>query len=301
MTLQHISGLINLSLPVILMYQVYPSLFNTYWGMFIYAIMIGIITYYINKRATNAMIQALTYSPSGEHKQQLEEMISLCGMNPQEISLKYAYTNEQIVLTAFNAIILDPISWSYIQTDPEAIKVIAIFEQYTAPTLSEMQKKRLAAIKDIFSPEVQGFFFKRQLAHIYHYYSTKKLLVIGFVGTLAAYIGILAGMSVLHISGILALSLGILVGGLFDILLTYLSNALFKLPEEKAADLFAAQYSSTQEIEATALFFEQYQHLKDTFKDQTNVILSYIPSIFTTGHLDPVTRAHYIRSLAVKK
>lgn len=298
--MQQISGVINLSIPVIVLYQLYPALLQTYWGIFMYALMIGIITYLLNKRATDTMVQALTHRPSGEWKEQLEKMIIQCGMNPKDVSLVYAYTNEQTILTAYNTIIIDPVVWSSIAEDPAAITVTTIFDQYTAPTLSEVQKQRLAEIQRIFSPNVQDFFFRRQLAHVYHHFSTKKLFVIGFVGTLAAYVSILAAMSIVHINGILAIAVGIVVGCIADLAFTYLSNALFKLREEKAADMFAAHYSSRKEIEATAAFFEQHHKIKDRLKDPNN-FLSFLPSVLATGHLDGIRRARYLRAIAAEK
>lgn len=298
--IQQIIGAINLSLPVIIFYQFYPALFQSYWGMFISACMVGVSTYFLNRRATYTMINALKYKPSDEYRERFDAMIRQCNMNPHDVAIVYAYTNEQTILTAFNTIIIDPIVWTSIAADSEAGVVTAIFEQYTLPNLSEVQKQRLAEIKNIFTPDVEAFFFRRQLAHVYHHFSTKKLFVIGFVGTLAAYVAIMTAMSIIHINGILAACIGIVVGCVADLAFTYLSNALFKLREEKSADLFAAEYSSCQEIEAAATFFEQHQKIKDTLKDDTN-LLSFLPSVFARGHLTGVARAQFLRNLAAQK
>jgi len=97
----------------------------------------------------------------------------------------------------------------------------------------------------------------------------------------------------------LAIGVGIVVGCITDLTFTYLSNLLFKLREEKEADLFAAHYSSRAEIEATATFFEQHKKIKDRLKDPNNFI-SLLPSVLTTGHLDSTSRARYLRSIAAK-
>jgi hypothetical protein len=177
--------------------------------------------------------------------------------------------------------------------------VTTIFEQYTAPALSELQKQRLAEIKKILSSDVQAFFFRRQLAHAYNHFSTKKLFVIGFVGTLATYMGILAAMSVVHINGIVAIFVGIVVGCVADLAFTYLSTLLLKLREEKVADTFAAHYSSRAEIEAAATFFEQHRKISVRFKDP-NDFLFFLPSVLTTGQPDSTTRARYLRTMAAK-
>ena len=107
-------------------------------------------------------------------------------------------------------------------------------------------------------------------------------------------------MSVVHINGIVAIGIGIVIGCITDLAFTYLSNAVFKLREEKEADLFAAHYSSRKEIEATATFFEQHQKIKDRLKDPGN-FWALLPSALATGHPDSMTRAHYLRALAAKK
>ena len=158
--MQQITGVINLSMPVIVLYQLYSAFLHTYWGIFICALMIGIIVYLLNKRATDNMVQALTHRPSGEWEEQLEMMIIQCGMNPNDVSLVYAYTNEQIIMTAYNTIIIDPVLWSSIASDPAAVTVTIIFDQHTAPTLSELQKQRLEEIKKIFFSRCSSLLFQ---------------------------------------------------------------------------------------------------------------------------------------------
>lgn len=298
--MQQITGVINLSLPVIMVYQLYPALLYTYWGIFICALVIGIVTYYLNRRATVNMVRALTYHPSLAYQQRLASLMQQCGINPKDVILIYAYTNEQIIISAFNTLILDPVLWSSLADDSEARKVIEIFETHTLPTLSSVQKQRIETIKTIFPVEAQSFFFKRQLAHIYNHFTTKKLFVIGFVATLAAYISILAAMSVVHISGLLAIGVGIVTGFVTDLAFTYLSNLFFKLKEEKAADLFAAHYSSHKEIEAAIFFLEEHKKMRDSFKNPPQ-FLDFVPYSLATGHYDSVTRANYLREVAHKK
>ena len=98
----------------------------------------------------------------------------------------------------------------------------------------------------------------------------------------------------------MALFIGMIVGGMSDIVLTYASNIFFKLREEKKADIFAAEQSSAEEIEAAAQFFEQHLKLVDTYKEP-NSLFAYLPSSVLTGHPDGTNRASYLRDLGNKK
>jgi hypothetical protein len=298
--MQQITGVIRLSIPVIVLYQLYPALFTTHWGIFICAFMVGIIGYLLNRRATNIMVQALRYGPSNEYREVFKKIISQCGMDPNKVSLVYAYTHERVAMTAYNTIILDPIVWPSIAHDPEATKVISVFEALTAPTLSVTQQQRITEIKQVFSTDAQAFIFKHELAHVRYQFSTKKLFVIGFVCMLAAYVSILTSLDVIYVSGFLAICNGIATGYTADLAFTWLSNLLFQLREEKAADLFAAHHSSRKEIEAAAIFFEQHQKIYDTLKD-SNRYLTFLPSALVAGYPKNRTRAKYLRAVAAAK
>ena len=297
---QQLIGVINLSLPLIILYQVYPAIFYTHPGIFICASIVGILVLLLNIRAIKNMVRVLQYSPTDIHKKLLETIVAECGMKSQNVHFLYAYTNEQIAIATFNSVILDPIIWSSIESDPEAIKVINIFEQFTAPTLSVVQKQRIGETKKIFSRDAQIFILKHELAHVHNHSSVKRLIAINIVGFLAAYVSILAAMSVLYINGVFAICAGWLVGCISDLLFTYLSNAIFKSKDEKSADLFAAHYSSKQEINAAADFFEQHQQIVDNHFDRNNLLL-FLPSILTTGHPNGRTRARYLRAIVSYK
>jgi hypothetical protein len=90
------------------------------------------------------------------------------------------------------------------------------------------------------------------------------------------------------------------VGNTSDLLLTFISNAVWKLREEKKADQFAAQYSTIEDIEAAALFFEQHQEILDTYRQPRNFI-SYIPSFIRTGHPNGKSRSKYLLKLVSQK
>ena len=82
--------------------------------------------------------------------------------------------------------------------------------------------------------------------------------------------------------------------------LTYSSNVLFKYNEEKKADLFASKYSTTEEINAAANFFEEYQKYANEYQVSMG-IASRIPQVVLSGHPDGKSRACYLRNIATKK
>jgi len=293
---QQIIGVINLAIPVILFYQIYPAFLFAFWGKLLCAFVIGLYLYLVGRKSTLNMIKALQYAPTDEYKKRFEMMITACDMDPNAVSLLYAYTNEAIAITAYNTIIIDPVVWSTVALDPQAVCVNAIFEQFTNPTLSEMQRIRLAKVRDSFFPEVQEFIFKHELGHVYYVFSVKKLLITGLIGVVAAYSGIQAAMCALPMGGILAIVIGMLVGGVSDLVLSYLSNLFFKLQEEKRADSFAAHYSSRHAIEMAASFFEQHQSIMDEYGDKS--FLSQLPFELVAGYQNGKARARRLRLIA---
>lgn len=241
------------------------------------------------------MIASLRYVPTGRWVEDLHAMIVSCGVDPRSIILNYAYTAENIAMTTYNSIVIDPILWSTISDDPESIKIKEIFDAHIAPALSATQKDRLAQIKNIFSANAQRFVFKHELGHVVRNFSQKRLALVWAIGSSAAYAGITAAYMLLPLSGIFALLVGMFFGGVVDLFLTYSSNFFFKVYEEKQADLFAISFSSPEEIEAAALFFEQHQAIIDA-QLEPGSLLHYLPSEIVSGHPNGNIRAAYIRS-----
>ena len=131
-------------------------------------------------------------------------------------------------------------------------------------------------------------------------YSTKKLFLVFVLGFVATYSGIATTILALQIHGMFAIFIGMLISGSIDLLLTYGSNVLWKLQEEKAADRFAVQYSSVEEIRAAALFFENHQHVIDRYKQPGNFITN-LPSVVLSGHQHGAARSAYLLELLAKK
>jgi Zn-dependent protease with chaperone function len=157
------------------------------------------------------------------------------------------------------------------------------------------------------APSVQRFIFKHELGHCSRNYSYYKLFLTFCIATLATFAGILVTRkimrriaSVFGWGGFLALLLGVLVAGSCDLILTFASNATWKLHEETMADHFAAHYSSYEDIVEAADFFAKHQAIFDESKNSWNW-LEYLPSEIKTGHPSGESRSSYLLQLAAKK
>ncbi len=291
---QQIIGTINLSLPTIILFQVYPNFIFSWFGITVISLATGLYIFFVNWQSSWKMVNSFLYKPTGDYAEKLEKMITECNMRSEAITINYAYAHETISMATFNNMVIDPIVWSIVEYDPEALKVKDIYEKAIEPQLSSLQKTRLQLIKQALTPGAQRFIFKHELAHIYYHYSYKRLILAGFIGACASAIALYAAQEMFNLfNGIAAIITGILMGMTVDLFLTYTSNILFKAQQEKKADLFAARYSTREDIQAAADFFEKHQAIIETNKDPNNK-LSFLPSIIATGHPDGKTRARYL-------
>lgn len=296
---QQIIGIFNLSLPILFFAWAYPTVIITEHGKLICSFLLGFYVWYMNYKTTRNQAKILKFIPTGESKNAFDKLIHACNINPQTINLRYGYTNEMLAMAMFNTVVVDPLLWLDVEEDPEFIKVTNILKEHVLPTLPALQKERLEKIKQVFTPSIQCFIFRHELAHVIYNYSTKKLLLMGITGFITAYTGISVAVALKHLGGI-AIVIGMLAAGVIDLFISYGSNVFFKSFAEKNADAFAAQYSSCEEIEAAAEFFEQLQDIQNVHKDPNN-ILATLPSIVLSGHLDGKSRGQFLRKLAAKK
>lgn len=291
---QQMIGIINLSIPFVVIYQFYPAIFFAWQGVLACSIALGLYVWHLHRKNLNALTNRLIYKPTGQWKEMLEQQIQACNIKPENIQLFYAYTNEALAMAAGNSIIIDPLACNTINDDPEALKVLGIINPTTDPSFSDLKRLRMQKTQEALSCDAQSFIFKHELGHVVRNYSQKKLVTVFLTASLSAYAGIIAAMNTLTSGGIVAIIMGMLVGGLTDLILSYLSNATFKAHEEKQADIFAIQFSSPEEIKAAATFFEQHQSILDTYGEPH--LLHKVPSIILSGHLNGKTRAALLRS-----
>ncbi|MFA6065857.1 MAG: hypothetical protein WC707_01605 [Candidatus Babeliaceae bacterium] len=294
-----IIGVLRLSGIIIFLYQLNSSILWTFQGRIMCSLMMGLYICYLNWQATKNLATSMQYTPSGECKELFDEIIRLCGMDPSTICLRYAYTDEAVAMAIFNTVVIDPSVWHGIEQDAAAIRVIDIVNTHITPTMISEKQRRLFKIKEALSLPAQRFIIKHELGHIYHNYTNKKLFIIGIIGVGVTYLGLITTKTLLGLFGAGAVFFGILVAGIADVILSYGSNVFFKMNEEKKADLFAVQRSSSEDIEAAILFFEQVQEIRDANPDPDNVFFK-IPIIILSGHLDGKIRAAYLRSCKLR-
>ena len=292
---QQILGIINLSMPFIVLYQFYPTVITSLWGMVVCAVLVGLYVYYLNVKQAKNLVASLKFSPSEPCKEEWIRLVQSCNVGENVVSLRYAYTQENTAMAVNQTVIIDPVVWSLSDQDPEAQKVKDIFQKFIEPGLSEVQKLRVAGVRDILTDEAQRFIFRHELGHVVANYSRNKLFLLFGTGVVFSFCGLMVAKFLLPLNGLLAIGFGMVVGGALDLLLAYATNYFFKVRQEREADLFAARYSTPEEIRAAALFLEQHQDLLDVHKD-TNDFLSPLPSTLTTGHPNGHTRAAYLRS-----
>lgn len=293
-------GIIRLSFPLIVLFNIYPVVLLNFIGQFLCSLVLGCFIYYQHWNQLKNLTNSLKYTPKEYHKNLFNNLIKECTLEPNDIVLRYAYTNEQIAMAANNTVIIDPIIWHNLNDDQEAIKVKDIFKEHIQPTLTYAQTERIDMIHNILNPAVQRFIFKHELGHVFYNYSNNSLIRNFIVIALATYNGIIASIALLPFNGFIAIIGGMIVASASDISLTYLSNAVWKLYEEKKADRFAIQYSSYEDIQEAAHFFKSHQDILDKYKEPDN-LLANLPSFITTGHPDGKSRSEYLLQLAAKK
>ncbi len=296
---QQLSGIINLSLPVLIVYGIYPAFLGTLLGQVICSAVLGLYLFMLSYKSLMKLTSTLQFSPTGIYKDEFEALIRSCDVDPARIIVKYAYTNESIAMTVDHTVIIDPIVWHGTVEDPAAMKVGEIFKVHIEPNLTQFQKDRLTAIYKLLTPGAQRFIFKHEIGHVIRYFSYKKLALIFMIGFVAVLSGIWAAIFALQFHGLIAIITGMAAGGLVDLFLTFLSNVLFKLPEEKAADRFAVRYSNEDDIRAAAKFFDEHQKFLDAHKplDPTT---SKIPSVLQ-GYQHGTIRSAYLLNLLANK
>lgn len=300
MFLQQIAGVINLSLPLIILYNIQSSFLTTFWAQIFCSFSVGAYVYYCAYKQLHNLENSLQYSPTGECKELFDAMIKDCGIDPENIILKYAYTQGTMAMTAGKTVIIDPVVWHGLENDAQAMQVKNIFHEHIEKNISIFAKERIWGIHQLLTDRVERFIFKHELAHVIFNFSIKKLLILFFSSSLAAYCGIVTAVSVLQVHSLFAIFSGMFIGGIIDFIFTLVSNIIWKLQVEKQADGYAVRFSSKEDVQAAALFFEEHQALLDKFKDPKDY-LGMFPSEITSGHQHGKLRSAYLLTLLDQK
>lgn len=297
MILQEIISVSRLSVPLAILYLLFPNRLFSFLGIALCALAMGTYVAYATYKTTKNMADGLKHVPSDQHMQSFHHEITQCGLQPEDVCLRYAYADDGIAITMLNTVAIDPMLWKGITDDPEFTKAKGIIETHLIPGIPETKKVLHAKLNETLSPNAQKFIFRHELGHVFHNYSKKRVLLTGVIGGITTLAGLLsASAAITPLGGIGAVLIGILVGSATDLSLTYSSNLFFKAREEKKADMFAMRYSSKEEIYAAADFFEQYEQCAQEYRKNTGGLMNSMPTTLLTGHPDGITRSNYLRN-----
>jgi len=299
---QQLSGSINISLPFIIFYYFAPQYALSFAGITVYSLLVGLYIAYVVYITTRNQAKSFLFIPTDDRKKQFDNEISRCGLDLKDVTIRYAYVDDAVALTFFNTIAVDPMVWSSIQEDPEALKAREVVEKYVIPSVPENKKELHNAISSNLSLAAQKFIFRHELAHIFYNYSTKRIVITGIMAAIAALAALFFAYKVIPIlGGFFTLVACICLGALIDLLLGYAVNYFFKSYEEKRADIFATRFSSKEEIKAAADFFENYEQAAQRYRKTIDSKIFSLPATIYGGYIDGITRAHYLREFAQLK
>jgi len=298
--IQEIFAALNIALPITIAYHYFPEFTLSPLGITMFSALAGAYFMFFAYTTGKKQFNGLLHAPSGEYLELLHKEIIKCGICPTKIRLKYGYTDDKLALTSINTIVIDQMLWKNVDNDPEALKAKSIIKTHVLPTLSPDVIAWHDKINKLFTPETQNFIFRHELGHVVHNFSIKYYLISGFTIMFATAVGLLVARTAINsFDGIVALTLGMLAGILVDSFAPYALNIFFKAPAERNADLFAARFSSQEEIEAAAHFFEQYDICADEFKSKIGIPIQRSTIIFN-GYPSGKTRAEYLRKIIAK-
>ena len=290
---QQIIGTLNIALFVWVTYLCFglTVLSNSHWRLLL-ALCLGAYTAYVQFNSTRTIEYNLIFEPEGPYKTTLDNIIQTCKVDPKTIRVRYGHTQGSLALSMLNTIALDPMAWNEPDTHTSIDKARDNITTHIFPTLPQTEKDLLSFCKNQMTPACQSFIVKHEVGHIVNHCSIKRVVLTGCIMAAAVFTGITSLWLVLpYAPGIISVCTGILVGACIDYCLSLLSNLFFRYPQEKYADIFAARYSSLEELEAAAIFFEKHQDFLD--KTTPKTMLS-----FFNGTMDGKKRALFLRTLA---
>lgn len=292
-------GTIRLSIPVIVIALFNPILLIDWRSRLLICLVYGVIFGYQQYQASKNQRNSLTYKPTGASRAMLEDMVRSCSLDPKQVELRYAFTKDTVAMNILDLVIVDPSLSTMFDEDPEAINLKTVIDTHIRPGLSAQDKECIASIKTTLTPLAQRFIFKHELGHQASRYGVKKIILIGLFFSLSVLTGVTAAVYGAPVLGQGAALLGMIIGGIADLVLSFGSNYFFKYPEERYADLFAARYSSREEILAAADFFESFDAIALTRRSGS--VLNYLPQELLSGHPTGTKRAYYLRSIASRQ
>lgn len=294
---QNFLSFVWFSVPFMVFYCHKPKFALSTKGALLCSLFLGLRFFTVSYYQTTNMVKKLQYAPTGKSREYFDQQIKKVGLNPNHIILRYGYCDKSVALTSFNTVIIDQMLWKGMGgRDPmrtAAQKIVKIHVQPTLPMHSKQFHKKL---KNALTRDVQKFVFKHELGHVIDRYSWKALLLTGAIGFVSAYSGIYAlQLLLVGYKGVVAFGGAIGVASIVHLSLTYLSNALFKAPKEREADMFAVKHSSKREIKAAADFFEKYERYSKEYRKLIGDTYSEKAPRLLMGYYSGKERVQYLR------
>lgn len=301
---QEALGILNLSLPISALIFLSSQFEFSNSIILICSFLFGLYLFFLNYKSAQSQIKQLKFEPCDENKKELAKIVEQVGMNLSQVNIRYSYTTEMICATTFNTISIDPLYCNSLENDSNFQEAKNLIEKYILPQLDLNFKARIEKIKEALTIPAQNFIIRHELGHVYYNYSIKKLLIVSLIGSVAMFMGFKAAIWANSVLGYfsnfyLHIIFGLVVAAIIDIILSYSSNLFFKLNEENRADLFAVKYSTFEEINQAANFFEKFSEI--TAKNEITGIISFLPTTILTGYNEGKVRAQILREMALNK
>jgi hypothetical protein len=293
---------LNLSLMILCVYFAAPAFALSTIGIAFCALGMGLYIALTTYRSSWNVERRLQFVPSEKYKKMFEEQIEQVGLQPSQVSLRYAYNDDGVGLTLFNTVMVDPMLWKGIEDDPAFLNAQQVINMQIIPALPEEKKKLHAQLNALLTQPVQRFIFKHELGHVADQFSYKKIALIGCIGFVSTANALFFTQATInHFNGWMVFVGAVIIAMFTDLFLSYSSNIFFKARKEKAADFFAAKTCSKEEIEAAADFFEGYEVSAQEFRKSSGETFTDSAPMFFRGYIDGKNRAHYLREIAQSK
>src|SRR3989344_7598439 len=91
---QQLVGSINISLPFIFLYYLAPQYALSFVGIVLYSLAVGLYVAYLIQVTTKNQAKGFLFAPTGDFKQQFDNEIARCGLDPNDVVLRYAYSDD---------------------------------------------------------------------------------------------------------------------------------------------------------------------------------------------------------------
>lgn len=295
---------IKVATPLIVIIWLFPEQMSTDLAMVITALCMGLLFAIDCYRSGIAMQGDRSADPTGITIDAIKAIMMQCNMDPKAIRVLYGYGYGSVAVHVYNMIIIDALIWVNFDKDMIFQKIQDELVKKVFPAQPDIQRRRINALRDILSPEVQQFIIKHELGHVYYasiYY--ELLFVAAKIGTVT-YAALRAGLWVYRVQAYplsVAVLLALAVSYLSTCLINGMANLFSGAYGELKADAFAAQYSTAAEIYAAADFFKQHQQIRDTICEAVWDPLGWIPYAIRYGYPSDSLRARQLRKCAEKK